>query len=94
MISLSVPDICICFRCMCFVLSIYVFLSMSYLYKIHYTFFNFFICENFTNKNKTYEVLFLNKKRGHQELNLGPIDLQSTALPLSYVPMLNIATNK
>ena len=26
------------------------------------------------------------KNRGHPELNQGPLDLQSNALPLSYIP--------
>ena len=30
--------------------------------------------------------------RGHPGLNQGPVDLQSKALPLSYIPM-NIVTN-
>ena len=30
-----------------------------------------------------------NFKRGHSDLNQGPIDLQSIALPLSYTPFLN-----
>ena len=30
--------------------------------------------------------------RGHTGLNQGPVDLQSNALPLSYIPM-NIVTN-
>ena len=33
------------------------------------------------------------KYRGHPGLNQGPVDLQSNALPLSYIPM-NIVTNK
>ena len=33
-------------------------------------------------KKKLYEKL-----RGHTELNHGPLDLQSNALPLSYIPM-------
>ena len=41
-------------------------------------------------KNETNH--FKLKNREHQELNLGPIDLQSSALPLSYVPKWNIAT--
>ena len=38
------------------------------------------------------------KNRGHPELNQGPLDLQSNALPLSYIPfvypysMFNIKT--
>ena len=32
------------------------------------------------------------KYRGHAGLNQGPVDLQSNALSLSYIPM-NIATN-
>ena len=28
--------------------------------------------------------------RGHTELNHGPLDLQSNALPLSYTPQLNV----
>ena len=28
------------------------------------------------------------KNRGHPDLNQGPLDLQSNALPLSYIPML------
>ena len=28
-----------------------------------------------------------NKTRGHPELNQGPLDLQSNALPLSYIPV-------
>ena len=31
--------------------------------------------------------------RGHLGLKLGPLDQQSNALPLSYIPM-NIVTNK
>ena len=27
------------------------------------------------------------KNRGHPELNQGPLDLQSNALPLSYIPV-------
>ena len=30
--------------------------------------------------------------RGHPGLNQGPVDLQSNALPLSYIPM-NMVTN-
>ena len=29
----------------------------------------------------------LKKLRGHPELNQGPLDLQSNALPLSYIPV-------
>ena len=32
------------------------------------------------------------KSRGHQGLNQGPLDLQSNALPLSYIPTY-MATN-
>ncbi len=32
-------------------------------------------------------VVFEKKLRGHPELNRGPIDLQSIALPLSYTPL-------
>ena len=32
------------------------------------------------------------KYRGHPGLNQGPLDLQSNALPLSYIP-LNMVTN-
>ena len=32
------------------------------------------------------------KYGGHQGLNQGPVDLQSNALPLSYIPM-NMVTN-
>ena len=28
------------------------------------------------------------KTRGHPELNQGPLDLQSNALPLSYIPLV------
>ena len=28
------------------------------------------------------------KIRGHPELNQGPLDLQSNALPLSYIPLI------
>ena len=30
------------------------------------------------------------KIRGHPGLNQGPLDLQSNALPLSYIPMMNL----
>ena len=32
------------------------------------------------------------KKRGHPDLNQGPLDLQSNALPLSYTPHLHFTT--
>ena len=32
--------------------------------------------------------------RGHPGLNQGPIDLQSIALPLSYIPMNMVTNNK
>ena len=34
------------------------------------------------------------KKRGHSDLNQGPIDLQSIALPLSYTPFHENAADK
>ena len=35
--------------------------------------------------------LFLKKVRAHPELNQGPLDLQSNALPLSYKPVVMVA---
>ena len=32
-------------------------------------------------------MLRIQKFRGHPELNQGPLDLQSNALPLSYIPV-------
>ena len=34
------------------------------------------------------------KYRGHPGLNHGPVDLQSNALPLSYIPMNIVINNK
>jgi hypothetical protein len=33
---------------------------------------------------------FEKKTRGHPGLNQGPLDLQSNALPLSYIPMMDL----
>ena len=35
----------------------------------------------------------LAKYRGQPGLNQGPVDLQSNALPLSYIPMNTVANN-
>ena len=40
----------------------------------------------------TYEQMCIVKIQGHPGLNQGPVDLQSNALPLSYIPM-NMVTN-
>ena len=40
----------------------------------------------------TYEQLCIVRIQGHPGLNQGPVDLQSNALPLSYIPM-NMVTN-
>ena len=37
-------------------------------------------------KSKTLIAQFREKFRGHPGLNQGPLDLQSNALPLSYIP--------
>ena len=37
-------------------------------------------------KSKTQITQFREKFRGHPGLNQGPLDLQSNALPLSYIP--------
>ena len=42
---------------------------------------NYFLRKMFSNKNQR-------KIRGHPGSNRGPLDLQSNALPLSYIPML------
>ena len=36
---------------------------------------------------KMWKILALEKFRGHPGLNQGPLDLQSNALPLSYIPL-------
>ena len=36
----------------------------------------------------------MKRLRGHPDLNQGPLDLQSNALPLSYIPMSTSAPNK
>ena len=33
------------------------------------------------------------RNRGHPGLNQGPVDLQSNALPLSYIPMSMVTNN-
>ena len=54
------------------------------------------------NMNRKKKTVYSNKKctikkpkkkkyhRGHPDLNWGPLDLQSNALPLSYIPNHNI----
>nr|pir hypothetical protein K01A12.1 - Caenorhabditis elegans [Caenorhabditis elegans] len=41
------------------------------------------VCQFFKKQKSMCQKLF----RGHPELNQGPLDLQSNALPLSYTPM-------
>ena len=36
-------------------------------------------------------ILYIYKIRGHPDLNRGPLDLQSNALPLSYTPTCNFS---
>ena len=40
-------------------------------------------------KTAFYQDWFVGKTREHPELNQGPLDLQSNALPLSYIPLEN-----
>ena len=48
-------------------------------------------CDTVTDYNYKNRSL---KKRGHPDLNRGPIDLQSIALPLSYTPIWSTEENK
>ena len=41
----------------------------------------------------TYEQMGIVKIRGHPGLNQGPVDLQSNALPLSYIPVNMVTHN-
>ena len=42
------------------------------------------VCESRVQKKRKKKKR--EKKRGHPDLNRGPLDLQSNALPLSYTP--------
>lgn len=44
------------------------------------------ICEIFSQNLRDSKVSDQENRRGHPGLNRGPLDLQSNALPLSYIP--------
>ncbi len=57
----------------------------------------FILNTKFASRNRMMISAFIFEKkknnekiRGHPGLNQGPLDLQSNALPLSYIPMLSL----
>ena len=64
-----------------------IFASIQSLYaiRLHKMNFNIFTTKIFIENRKKNKMI--RKLRGHPGLNRGPLDLQSNALPLSYIPM-------
>ena len=47
----------------------------------------FYILTGHSEQEKAIKIKNYKKFRGHPGLNQGPLDLQSNALPLSYIPL-------